>query len=220
MVTTGTTAIALAMVLMPFLRVPWLDLANVSAAVVGLSGSLESCDGGVLEPSGRSKTRSGVCFGVCLSFTTGRLMRLSDFCCISNDLSPAMTSSRAWSMSRASSSAPLSEVTDMDIDVSITEEEEEDIDVCLRKSRVSCMGDRSLALEMLVERSRVIPKLLRDVESGAGSWSTPMMSVSRMMMGCEVEVVVGWVVEVVDLSEVSSPESLLTCRTTGFAGKD
>ena len=40
-----------------------------------------------------------------------------------------------------------------------------------------------------------------------------MMSVSLMMM-------LGWDVEVVDLSEVSRPESLLICRTMGLAGKD
>lgn len=99
-----------------FFSVPWLDLAKVSAAVVGLSGSLESWEGGVLEPSGRSRTRSGVCLGVCFSFTTGRLIRLSDFCCISSDFSPAITSSRALSMSSDNSSAPLSDMVDMDMD--------------------------------------------------------------------------------------------------------
>lgn len=105
-----------------FFSVPWFDFAKVSAAVVGLSGSLESWDGGVFEPSGRSSTRSGVCLGVCFSLTRGRLMRLSDFCCISSDFRPAMTSSRAWSMSRESSSAPLSDVIDVDMEESTNEE--------------------------------------------------------------------------------------------------
>lgn len=82
----------------------------------------------MLEPSGRSRTKSGVCLGVCFNFTTGRLILLSDFCCISSDLSPAITSSRALSMSIDSSSAPLSDIVDVDMgEESMIEDEVEEV---------------------------------------------------------------------------------------------
>lgn len=74
----------------------------MSAVVVGLSGSLSSC-GDTLAPSvGRSRTRSGVCLGVCLM--VGRLIRLSDLCCISREWRSEATLARAVSMSALISS--------------------------------------------------------------------------------------------------------------------
>lgn len=92
-----------------FLRVPWFDLAKFSAAlIVGLFCSTESVHELVMSPSGRSKTKSGVCFGVCLTLTAGRDILLSCFCCISKDFSPAITSSKAVSMSTLKSSGVVS----------------------------------------------------------------------------------------------------------------
>ena len=81
-----------------FFSVPWLDLANVSAALTGLSGPLPSEGEGEFESSGKSKTKSGVCFAAVLVLTRGKLILFSVLCCNSKERTSDIISAKTLSI--------------------------------------------------------------------------------------------------------------------------